>query len=184
MLEVKPRLEALAVQLAGVRLIVEPEEALRDGVVDLHRASLVGHEHRTNLTGGHARGPRSNTADGMKRKYLSGKKREDVRDKLTKAMANRDKGLIYDDKNMTVGEYLDPRLSDSVRDTVKESTYSRDKYLATNHVKPTLGGLKLKNMNALHLQGLYRDRLDSGLSGSTVQKIHHVLHKALAQAVR
>jgi integrase len=124
------------------------------------------------------------TADGMKRKYLFGKKREDVRDKLTEAMANRDKGLIYDDKNLTVGEYLDRWLSDSVRDTVRESTYSRDKYLATNHIKPSLGRLKLKNLNALHLQGLYRDRLDSGLSGSTVQKVHHVLHKALAQAVR
>jgi integrase len=124
------------------------------------------------------------TADGMKRRYLSGKKREDVRDKLAKALANRADGLVFDDENLTVGEYLDRWLSDSVRDTVRESTYSRDKYLATNHVKPTLGRLKLKNLNALHLQGLYRDHLDSGLSGSTVQKIHHVLHKALAQAVR
>ena len=56
---------------------------------------------------------------------------------------------------------------------------SRDKYLVHNHVKPALGRLKLKNLNALHLQGLYRDRLDSGPSGSTVQKVHHVLHKAL-----
>jgi hypothetical protein len=39
-------------------------------------------------------------------------------------------------------------------------------------------------LNALHIQGLYRDSLDSGLSGSTVQKMHHVLHKALAQAVK
>jgi integrase len=44
--------------------------------------------------------------------------------------------------------------------------------------------LKLKNLKALHLQGLYRERLDAGLSGATVQKAHHVLHKALAQAVR
>ena len=40
------------------------------------------------------------------------------------------------------------------------------------------------NVNALHLQGLYRDRLDSGLSGSTVQKVHHVLHKAVSQTMR
>jgi integrase len=70
-----------------------------------------------------------------------------------------------------------------VRGTVRESIYSRDKYLVTNHIKPALGRLKLKNLNAPHLQGLYRDRLDSGLSGSTVQKIHRVLHKGLRQAV-
>jgi integrase len=124
------------------------------------------------------------TAEGPKRRYVSGKDRDEVRRKLTEAMANRDKGLIYDDENLTVGEYLDRWLSDSVRGTVRESTYSRDKYLVTNHIKPALGRLKLKNMNAMHLQSLYRERLDSGLSGSTVQKIHHVLHKGLRQAVR
>jgi len=119
------------------------------------------------------------TSEGPKRRYVSGKTREDVRQKLTEAMANRDKGIVYDDENLTVGEYLDRWLSDSVRGTIRESTYSRDNYLVTNHVKPALGRLKLKNVNALHLQSLYRDRLDSGLAGSTVQKIHHVLHKAL-----
>jgi integrase len=121
------------------------------------------------------------TAEGPKRRYVSGKNREEVRRKLTEAMANRDKGLVYDDENLTVGDYLDRWLSESVRNTIRESTYSRDKYLVANHVKPALGWLKLKNLNALHLQGLYRERLDSGLSGSTVQKIHHVLHKSFRQ---
>lgn len=124
------------------------------------------------------------TAAGPKRRYVSGKTRDEVRQKLTKAMANRDGGLIFDDKNLTVGEYLDKWLKDAVRGTVRESTFSRDEYLVSNHIEPALGRLKLKNLNALHLQGLYRERQDSGLSGSTVQKMHHVLHKALAQAVR
>jgi integrase len=123
-------------------------------------------------------------ASGPKRRYVSGKDRDEVRRKLTEAMANRDKGLVFDDENLSVGEYLDRWLSDSVRGTVRESTFSRDKYLVTKHIKPVLGRLRLKNLNALHLQGLYRERMDSGLSASTVQKAHHVLHKALAQAVR
>ena len=124
------------------------------------------------------------TSAGPKRRYVSGKTREEVRQKLTKAMADRDNGIVFDDKNLTVGEYLDRWLKDAVRGTVRESTFSRDEYLVNNHIEPALGRLKLKNLNALRLQGLYRNRLDSGLSGSTVQKIHHVLHKALAQAVR
>src|SRR5215204_373350 len=124
------------------------------------------------------------TVEGPKRKVLYGKTRAEVSAKLTKAMADRDDGLVFDAGGATVGDYLDRWLSDSVRGTVRESTYSRDKYLITNHIKPALGRLKLTNLNALHLQGLYRDRLDPGLSGSTVQKIHHVLHKALAQAVK
>src|SRR5918995_1243098 len=124
------------------------------------------------------------TAEGRRRPVLYGKTRAEVSAKLTKAMADRDGGVVFDAGGATVGAYLDRWLSDSVRGTVRESTYSRDKYLVTNHIKPALGRLKLTNLNALHLQGFYRDRLDSGLSGSTVQKMHHVLHKALAQAFK
>jgi integrase len=124
------------------------------------------------------------TPAGPKRKTIYGKKRENVAEKLADALSDRNKGIVFDDENMTVTEFFDRWLSDAVRGTVRESTYSRDKYLMVNHIKPALGRLKLKNLNALHLQGLYRERLDAGLSGSTVQKIHHVIHKALTQAVR
>lgn len=124
------------------------------------------------------------TPTGPKRKTIYGKKREEVAEKLANALSDRNKGLVFDDANMTVGEYLDLWLFDCVRGSVSESTFSRDKYLVTNHVSPTLGRIKLKNLIALQLQGLYRERQDSGLSGSTVQKVHHVLHKALAQAVK
>ena len=83
------------------------------------------------------------TPEGSKRKTIYGKKRQDVADQLAKALADRADGIVFDDKNVTVGEYLDRWLSDSVRGTVRESTYSRDKYLVTNHIKPALGRVKL-----------------------------------------
>ena len=63
-----------------------------------------------------------------------------------------------------MSDYLDRWLTDSVRGSVRESTYSRDKYLVTNHVKPALGRVKLKNLDAMHLQRLYREQRDAGLS--------------------
>ncbi len=124
------------------------------------------------------------TPAGQKRRTVYADTRKEAGEKLARALADRANGIVVDDKNLTIGEYLDRWLSDAVRGTVRESTFSRDKYLVTNHVKPSIGRLKLKNLNALHLQGLYRERQDSGLSPSTVQKIHHVLHKALGQAMR
>ena len=47
------------------------------------------------------------TAKGPKYRYLYGKTRAVVAEKLTKAMADRDSGLIFDAGKMTVGEYLD-----------------------------------------------------------------------------
>jgi integrase len=124
------------------------------------------------------------TPDGPKRKYVYGRKYGDVQMTLAETMGDAARGIVVDDMNLTVSEYLDRFLEDVQRGSVRESTYSRDKYLVTNHVKPALGRVKLKNLSAMHLQRLYREKQDAGLSASTVQKIHHVLHKALAQAAR
>jgi integrase len=124
------------------------------------------------------------TPDGPKRKYIYGRKYKDVERKLAEAMGDAAKGIVLNDQNMSVSEYLDRFLEDVQRGSVRESTYSRDKYLVSNHVKLTLGRVKLKNLSAMHLQRLYREKQDSGLSASTVQKIHHILHKALSQGVK
>jgi hypothetical protein len=80
------------------------------------------------------------------------------------------RGIVFDDKNLTVGEYLDRFLEDVQRGSVRESTYSRDKYLLANRVKSALGRVKLRNLSAMPLQRLYRNKLDAGLSPAMVQK--------------
>ena len=44
--------------------------------------------------------------------------------------------------------------------------------------------MKLKAPTPAHVRGLYRKKLEGGLSARTVQYIHVTLHKALKQAVR
>src|SRR5215218_9880993 len=123
------------------------------------------------------------TATGAKRKTLYGKTRREVDEKLTKAKADRDGGLVFDADNMKLGEYLGRWLSDSVRDTVKATTYETYERLMRLHLVPTLGRVKLKNLTPTHVRGLYREKLDSGLSPTSVQRVHALLHKALKQAV-
>jgi integrase len=101
------------------------------------------------------------TPEGPKRKYVYGRRYSEVQKKLAEAMGDVARGIVFDDKNLTVGEYLDRFLEDVQRGSVRESTYSRDKYLLTNHVKPALGRVKLRNLSAMHLQRLYRDKLDA-----------------------
>ena len=122
-------------------------------------------------------------AKGPKRRHVYGRTRKEAADKLAKVLSDRIEGIDYDDENMTVGEYLDRWLKGSVRGSVRQSTYDRDANLIRNHLSPVLGGIKLKKLSAAHVQHFYRDRLDSGLSASTVHKMHAILHKALARAV-
>jgi integrase len=124
------------------------------------------------------------TAIGAKRKTLYGKTRGEVSEKLTKAMADRDDGLVFDADNLKVGEYLERWLVDSVLDTVRPTTYERYEQIVRIHVRPALGSVKLKNLTPVHVRGLYREKLEEGLSARTVQYIHVTLHKALKQAVQ
>ncbi len=124
------------------------------------------------------------TATGTKRKTLYGKTRGEVSEKLTKAMANRDGGLVFDADNLKVGEYLERWLNDSVRGSVKPVTFESYKQLMRVHVVPALGRIKLEKLSPAHLQGFYRQKLDAGLSPRTVQYLHVVLHRALKQALR
>jgi len=122
------------------------------------------------------------TTSGPKRRYLSGKRREDVADKLAKALANRADGFVFDAGTLTLGEYLDRWLKD-VLGTVRQSTYQGYEYAIRPHIKPALGRIKLKDLSPAHARWFYRDRLDSGLAPATVHKLHVVLHKALKAAV-
>jgi integrase len=123
------------------------------------------------------------TAEGRKRRTVYGKTRKDVAEKLAKALADRNSGLTFDAGKLTVGEYLDRWLADSVRNTVRQRTYERYEQIARVHIKPALGHLKLKTLTTAHVRGLYREKLDSGLSSRTVRYVHVTFHKALRQAV-
>jgi integrase len=124
------------------------------------------------------------TAEGRKRRTVYGKTRAEVAKKLAKALSDREGGFVFDDKGLTVKEYLERWRKDSVRGTVKQRTLENYEYAVRLHLVPMLGHLKLKALTPMHVQSLYSSKLDSGLSVRTVRLVHATLHKALKQAVR
>jgi integrase len=118
-----------------------------------------------------------------KRRYVSGKTKEEARRNLRKARGDTERGLVFDADNLKLGEYLDRWLSDSVSDTVKATTFERYEQITRLHLKPVLGRVKLKALTPAHVRGLYREKLEAGSSARTVRYIHTTLHKALKQAV-
>jgi integrase len=123
------------------------------------------------------------TAEGRKRKTLYGKTRAEVAAKLAKALSNREDGLVFDAGNLTLGEYLLRWLSDSVKSTVRASTFERHEQLVRCHIRPALGEIKLKALTPVHVRRLISDKSSGALAAGTVRKIHSTLHKALSQAV-
>jgi integrase len=71
-----------------------------------------------------------------------------------------------------------------VRDTVRSTTYERHEQITRKHIIPEVGRVKIKALTPAHVRGLYRKKLEAGLSPRSVQYVHVTLHKALKQAVR
>jgi integrase len=124
------------------------------------------------------------TAKGPKRKHISGRTRQEVAEKLSKAVSDRVGGVVFDGDNETLGAYLQRWIDEVVRGTVKQSTLENYAYIARLHIIPELGRVRLKTLKSRDVRRHYQEKLDVGLSPRTVQIIHTVLRKALQQAVR
>jgi integrase len=117
-----------------------------------------------------------------KRRYVSGKTKPEVRIKLRKLLADRDEGIAYDSENLTVGTYLVKWL-EAVKGSVRDRTWERHEQVVRLHLEPTIGSVRLDRLNALQVQSVYGQKLESGLSPRSVEIVHTTLHKALKQAM-
>lgn len=91
----------------------------------------------------------------------------------------------------TVSEYMERWLSDYIRPFSAPSTTSLYEMFIRNRINPELGKLKLKNLNASHIQRMYKkmavERKDGQrkpVSAGTINGLNRVLKSALSQAVR
>jgi integrase len=119
-----------------------------------------------------------------KRRYVSGKNKEEARKALREARSGADQDLDLDAGRLTVTEYFDRWLRDSVRGSVRRSTYESYRRQAKRYITPAVGRVGLKALTPAHVQGLCREMQDRGMSARTVEYTHAVMHRALKQAVR
>ena len=123
------------------------------------------------------------TSGKKKRKTIYAKTRQEAAEKLTKAMADRDGGLVFEDENMRVADYLDTWLK-GLTGSVRQSTLDGYEIAVRVHIKPALGRLMLKKLTPAHVASFYQDKLTDGAAPASVNKLHVTLHKALDQAVK
>ena len=120
-----------------------------------------------------------------KRRTLYAKSKRELRERLTEALADRDKGLTYDGDTTPLSDHLDNWLETSVKGSVKPITYEQYERICRVHIKPSnIGKVKLSKLTPGHLQRFYQEKLNSGLAPASVRYMHATLHRALKQAHR
>lgn len=123
------------------------------------------------------------SVDGGRRKSFYGQTRQEVAKKLAAALKARQDGLPLPAERQTVGQFLVDWLK-SAKQSLRPLTHKRYGELIRLHALPSIGRVAVSKLSPQHLERLYADRLDAGLSPATVRQLHAVLRRALGQALK
>jgi len=119
-----------------------------------------------------------------KRRSIMGASRAEVREKLTEALRNLDRGILAPkDERLTLGKYLDNWLI-TKKSEIEHGYWVRCEAYIRLYVKPALGRVTLVKLTAHQLSKLYAERLEAGAAANTVRHLHATVHAALEDALR
>ena len=124
------------------------------------------------------------TLDDGKRKAFYGHTEAEVREKLIKALGEKQKGTLISKRVPTLKEFIPEWLDEVARPKLKASTHLRYSQLFNKHILPSLGKHNLVKLSPQHLQRFYNDKLAAGLAPRTVGHMHRALRVSLETALR
>lgn len=122
--------------------------------------------------------------EGGKRKTFYGKTRKEVQEQLKKAQHEQLQGMLVTTPQQKVEQFLTHWLEDTHKQSIRIRTYERYEEIVRLHLIPGIGHHQLQKLTPQHLQAFYKQKLEEGLSSTTVASFHNLLHKALETAVR
>ena len=124
-------------------------------------------------------------AGKLKRKTFYGKTRREVQEHLTKALRDKQQGMMpVVGPAHTLEAFLIRWLEDVVKPGVRVTSYVRYRQVVRDHLVPELGNKQLAKLGPEDAQALYAKKLGQGYAPRTVQYMHVMLHLALKYAVR
>ena len=125
-----------------------------------------------------------------RRAHLTTSTRREAERELAKRRHEVDTGLEIEPTRITVAQYSERWLS-TASVNLAPTTYRRYEELIHLQVIPYIGHVSLSKLRPIHVQQLYahlraHGRADGngGLAAKTILQVHHVLSRALGQAVR
>ncbi len=119
------------------------------------------------------------------RKWIYGKTRREVADRLTKVQRDIAEGRSVVNERLTVAQYLNRWLYEVAKQRTRPMTWRGYEHLVRLHILPTLGRIPLAKLSPQHVHSLIvRKSAEGRLAPRTIQYMHSVLRAAINQAVR
>jgi integrase len=118
-----------------------------------------------------------------RRKVVYDRTREEVRLKILDAQEIIQRGAQLTPDRMTVADLMSSWLKQR-RHEIRWQTWRRYESNFRMHIEPIIGNIRLAKLRPEHLRNLYAEKIDEGLSSTTVRHIHAVIRAAFRQAER
>jgi integrase len=117
------------------------------------------------------------------RKYIYGPTAAEVQQALLKARSDHSQGLPVAPGRQTVEQFLRDWLENSVKPSVRATTYRSYEQTVRNHLIPELGRLSLSKLEPQEIRAMLNRKLaNGGLSARSVAYLRVVLRAGLNQA--
>lgn len=126
--------------------------------------------------------PTDPVTGARRRKRITARTKREVETQVAELIHKAETGFTAAGK-LTVREFFEQWL-ETTAPTLRPSTARRYRDVARLHIVGVIGNLQLAKLTPGDVQRLYANRLAAGLSPTSVNHIHAILHRALDQAVR
>lgn len=103
---------------------------------------------------------------------------------MDQLLAELQQGTYVKPEKITLAEYLNEWLETACKPRLAPKTIEGYATCINRHIGPALGQIYLSDLQPMHIQMLYTDLLNKGLSKRTVELVHTVLRAGLKQAVK
>jgi integrase len=116
-------------------------------------------------------------------KSVLAKTQKELSEKLNELKTAHNGVELTEGGDISLSAWLDKWMSEYKSRTVRPTTYKSYVNLIERHIKPVIGKKKLSRLSETDVQKFYNDKLNDGLSASSVRAIHMVLHQAVNAAL-
>jgi integrase len=117
-----------------------------------------------------------------KRATFYGKTRQDVADKLTRALRDKQQGTFVAPHKLTLGAWLDTWLWEYKKPKLRPLSLRNNETAIRLHLKPALGHIPLQDLRPEQVQHFYNEQVHRGLDAATIGLQHVTLSQALSLA--
>ena len=107
----------------------------------------------------------------------------ECRKKMTSIQSDLDRGIYQAPSKITVDEWLNEWLTTFCK-SLKPYTRASYQGIIRNHIAKSIGSLKLQSVRATHVQRLFNEMEDDGLSPKTIKNVSAILHRAFGIALK